>query len=419
MLPPGTLRVGVGLAVLGVATYVHLFIAGHTLSQPQMANFSVLWSIVYSVGLGLFYPIEQEITRTSAARRVAGLGVAPVVRRGFVLAAWLCGGVWAILALTTPVLASRFFAGQTILVAITATSIAAIAAYSPVRGVSAGQAEFGVYSRQLGADGVLRIVLAGLLALLGLRSAPLFALILTIAPLAATLWVARPIRTMSHPGPPSDGREVGRGLAPLLVSMLLGQFALNSAVVGARILAPARNDLVTALLDALILIRIPVFVFSALQASLLSGLAAAAARGDRAELRRLVRHACAIVTLLMVGCAVIAIPAGSWIIHTAFKAPMVLSWTDFAILCVGTYAYLLSLILGQAAISLHRHVGQMFAWLAGAVALVAVTVMPGDVRLRVEFAYAATTVVVVGGLAATVFARRAVPARHAVAATNR
>jgi O-antigen/teichoic acid export membrane protein len=402
--------VGVGLAVLGVASYVHLAIAGHTLSTAQMADLSVLWSFVYSIGLGLFYPIEQEVTRTSAARRVAHVGAGPVLRRGFLISAGLCGGVWLIMAVSSPVLAARLFSGSYVLVVVTALSIAAIALYSPVRGVAAGMARFQVYSRQLGWDGVLRIVLSAGLALFAIRSAALFGLILAIAPLVATLAVARPVRAMSLPGPASDARELGRGVAPLLISMLLGQFALNSAVVGARLLAPEQTSLTAALLSALILIRIPVFIYSAIQASLLSGLAASAALRETDKLYRMVRHAAAIVTLLMLVCGIPAIAVGPWLIHTLFRAPAALSWVDFAILCAGTLAYLLSLILGQAAISLHRHKEQMYAWIAGAVTLVVITVIPGVVRLRVEWAYAAATWVVVAGLSAAVFlARRESP----------
>jgi O-antigen/teichoic acid export membrane protein len=403
LLPQGTLRVAVGLAVLGIASYVHLAIAGHTLPVAQMADLSVLWSFVYSIGLGLFYPIEQEVTRTSATRRVAGVGARPVLRRGFLLAFVLCGAVWLVMAVTSPVLAARFFDGELSLVVVTALSIAAIAVYSPVRGVSAGMAHFDVYSRQLGWDGVLRIVLSVFLAAAGLRSAALFGLILAVAPFLATLAVARPVRQMSQPGPPSDSRELGRGVGPLLISMLLGQFALNSAVVGARLLAPAVSSLTAALLSALILIRIPVFIYSAIQASLLSGLAAAAAVGETQKLHRMVGHAAAVVTALMLAAGIPAIVAGPWLIHALFKAPPALSWVDFAILSAGTLAYLLALILGQAAISLHRHKEQMYAWVAGAVTLAVITALPGVVRLRVELAYACATWVVVAGLVATVF----------------
>jgi O-antigen/teichoic acid export membrane protein len=202
--------------------------------------------------------------------------------------------------------------------------------------------------------------------------------------------------------------------------MLLGQFALNSAVVGARLLAPEDTALTSALLSALILIRIPVFIYSAIQASLLSGLAAAAALGESEKLHRMVRHAIFIVVLLMVVTGIPAIVAGPWLIHALFNAPEALGWVDFAILSAGTLAYLISLILGQAAISLHRHKEQMYAWVAGAVALAVITAIPGDVRLRVEWAYAGATWVVAGGLAAAVFlARRESPVVNSATVSNR
>ena len=87
MLPPGTAAVGSGLAVLGAASYVHLAVAGHTLDPARMSSVAVLWSIVFAIGPGLFFPVEQEITRIVAGRRVHRDGAGPVLRRGALLAA--------------------------------------------------------------------------------------------------------------------------------------------------------------------------------------------------------------------------------------------------------------------------------------------------------------------------------------------
>ena len=51
VLPPGTLTVGAGLAVLGAGYYAHLAVAGHSLPAAGMAALSVLWSIVFLLGL--------------------------------------------------------------------------------------------------------------------------------------------------------------------------------------------------------------------------------------------------------------------------------------------------------------------------------------------------------------------------------
>src|SRR5690242_16012879 len=110
-LPSGTLVNTIGVGVLGVASYVHLAIAGHALPREQMANLSVLWSVVFSVGYGFFLPVEQELTRVVAARRSTSVGTAPAWRRGFLLAGVIFGGLALVFAAGAPVLSQRLFGG--------------------------------------------------------------------------------------------------------------------------------------------------------------------------------------------------------------------------------------------------------------------------------------------------------------------
>ena len=56
LLPPGTVPVGAGLAILGAGSYAHLAVAGHTLPTAGMAEMSVLWSLVFLLGLGDVLP---------------------------------------------------------------------------------------------------------------------------------------------------------------------------------------------------------------------------------------------------------------------------------------------------------------------------------------------------------------------------
>lgn len=54
---------------------------------------------------------------------------------------------------------------------------------------------------------------------------------------------------------------------------------MNAAVLSTKLLAPTDSALIAALLNALVLARVPLFVFGSLQASLLNGLSAALAVG--------------------------------------------------------------------------------------------------------------------------------------------
>lgn len=400
LLPVGTLVTGVGVAVLSVASYVHLAIAGHALSTDDMANMSVLWSVVFSLGYGLFLPVEQELTRVVAARRANGLGSGPAWRRGIGLAGLFFGGLAVLLAVGNSTLADRLFAGNVALVLVTAGGLLGVAAASPMRGQAAGAGRFDLYSAQLGLDGILRIILAVALAVAGLHSAVSFGLVLTIAPLLATIALVVPTARTATPGPPATWAELGHGVWPLLISVMLGQLMLNSVIVSARLIAPDQTVLATALLAALVMIRIPALIFGALQASLLSGLAARAASGDRVGFTRMQRHGLLIVTALMAAAALPLVGLGPWLVRVLFAAPDVLTRSDFAVLTVGTWAYLLSLVLGQGVMSIRRHRLQTLAWLAGVAVLLAITVAPGNVLTRLGWAYLAGNATVAGILGA-------------------
>jgi O-antigen/teichoic acid export membrane protein len=409
LLPPGTVAVGAGLAVLGAASYVHIAVASHALSKEHNSAFAVVWSIVFTVGLGLFLPIEQEITRIVVSRRGAGLGILPVYRRGAVLALGLLVTACVILVATAGPVSGRLFGGDKSLLIAMAGGFAGLAVAHPTRGVLAGTGRFGAYGLQLGVDGGLRIVLAVALGAAGVHSALLFGLILAVAPVVSVLVTARPVRSALSVGPPLPWQEFARGVAPLMVSTLLAQLVVNVGVVNVKLLDPSDVALAGALLSALVLVRIPLFVFASLQASLLTGLSTSAAAGDGAGFRHLLRRACGIVMALALVGAVPTIVFGPWLLRVFFNTAESLDRLDFAILCAGTGAYLLAQVLGQGAISLGHHRDQTYAWLAGTAALIVITVMPGSVSLRVEGGYAIGSAVVAAVLAVAVSRRAAHP----------
>src|SRR5690348_35657 len=285
LLPPGTVAVGAGLAVLGAGSYAHLAVAGHSLPVAAMAQMSVLWSVVYLLGLGVFFPVEQELTRLVAARTVAGQGAAPVVRRGAAAAAALLAGVLLIMAVATGPLAGRLFDGHTELVPVAGAAALALAVTSVSRGTLAGLGRFDVYGRQLAVAGTARPLLAGL-----------------------------------RPGPELPWRDVRGRLALLLTTMLLAQVVISAAVLDIRVLSPGQPAVVGALLAAVVLARIPLFAFTPVQTALLPGLCGAQTLGDRARFRLLMGRACAAVLVLGLAGGIVLTLAGPWLIRVLFGA---------------------------------------------------------------------------------------------------
>jgi len=393
-LPAGTLSVGAGLAVLAVGSYAHLAIAGHELTVRGMASMSVLWAIVSCLGIGLFFPVEQELIRHIAARAVAGQGAAPAVRRGTLLA----GGVLLIvvipsLAAARP-LADRLFGGDVGMVYALCGGFLGVAVVSVGRGILAGLSRFGGYGTQLGIDGGLRIVLSVALALAHVHSPTAFGLILTAAPLLSAVATLRPTLRGLEPGSPIPWPVMCRGLGMLIGSSLLAQTVVNVAVIDVDLLAPGRPAVVGALLAAMVLARVPIFVFASLQAALLPGLAGAAAAGDFRQFRWLLGRASAAVAALGLVVGVLAAAFGPWLGPALFGVQHVLHWWDFALLAVGTTCYMLALVLGQGAMALNRHRDQLLSWVVGGAVLAVVTLLPGEVSLRVELAYAASALTV-------------------------
>ena len=240
VLPPGTLAVGAGLGVLGAAAYVHLAVAGHALDPADMSSVSVLWSIVFAVGPGLFLPIEQEVSPDRRRPPGAGQAPGPVLRRGATLAAViLLALLTALLAGSGPV-ADRLFAGDRSLVWVLAGALGGLALAHTARGVLGGLGHFGWYGAQLGVDGALRIAMAGALGAFGVgveclvRPGPR-----PRSDRVGAVTLAGPARPRRRPA----GRlaELCRGLGLLVVSALLAQVVVNVAVVNVRLLDPGRR----------------------------------------------------------------------------------------------------------------------------------------------------------------------------------
>jgi O-antigen/teichoic acid export membrane protein len=406
-VPAGTLLVGGGLAVLGVASYVHIAVANHSLDPAGQASVSVMWALVFALGIGLFWPIEQEVGRLVAARSVRGDGAGPVMSTAGLFTAGLLGLVVAVLLVGAQPIADQLFFGDRGMVYALCGAFAGLAAGYLTRGILSGRGRFGWYGIQLGVDGGLRIALAVAFGLAGVHSPVAFALILSIAPLVSVALTLPPVIRELHPGTPAAFSAVCRGIGLLLASSLLSQVIVNVGVINLKLLSPDSNAAVTAaLLSALILARVPLFVFASLQASLLPALSRSVTTGDIQGYRRQLARALGVVGLLGLAGAVPAVLLGPWLVPPLFGVDDVLGRSDFAWLAAGTLAYMAAIVVGQAVIARGRHAVQAVGWLVGTIVLIAVTLGPGDVRTRVEVAFAVGSLSVIPVLAPFAWSRR-------------
>ena len=127
----------------------------------------------------------------------------------------------------------------------------------------------------------------------------------------------------TDPGPDADWNEVTPNLGWLLLGSIFAATLLNAGPIAAGLLAePDQDALVSAFSYGVLLARIPLFLFQAVQAALLPRLSRLAARGEllefRAGLKRLI--------IVVMGIGVIGIAGalllGTWVIDLVYDADL-------------------------------------------------------------------------------------------------
>src|SRR5450755_4033641 len=158
-VPEGTFAVGAGLVVAGLATYAFQILAFRGLNKLDYGALNTLWVVVFVLAPGVFLPLEQEVGRAMAARRVHGIGGAPIVKRAGVLGAGLAVimTIGVIIAAFTTKFVPRLFAGHTGLVVCLVIALFSFGTEYLVRGAFAGTGHFGAYGMSMGAEALLRL----------------------------------------------------------------------------------------------------------------------------------------------------------------------------------------------------------------------------------------------------------------------
>ena len=159
-------------------------------------------------------------------------------------------------------------------------------------------------------------------------------------------------------------------------------------------------------ISALVLVRIPLFVFSAIQAALLPGLARLAAVDDRAAYRRRLRSILLLVSGLGLAGLLVVAAAGPWLVELVYGADFRSTRADLIPLALATAAYMLALVLSQALISLRAYRASLAGWAVGSLALMLALLVPvARLELRVGVAFLAGAAVGASWLAAAMIVR--------------
>jgi O-antigen/teichoic acid export membrane protein len=405
-LPEGTLAVGVGLIVTGLTAYGFLVVSARALGTEEYAPLSVLWALVFLGGPGFFLPLEQEVSRALSARRAQGLGGGPVLRRAAVFGGVLAAALVVACIALAPLLLDHLFDGQPLLLVGLAAGLVGYYAEHLARGSFSGLGRFGPYSSLLGAEGALRFLACLVLAFVGVETAGAYGLALGLAPLGAVAFSLRGQRDLVVAGPEAPWSELSTAIGWLLLGSVMAQGLLNAGPVTVQLLATeAQKEEVGRFLPGLIIARIPLFLFQAIQAALLPKLSALAGAGRLEEFKTGFRRLVLVVFAVGATATVVAFAIGPFAVRVLFGSEFDLPRRTLGLLAAGSAAYMLAVAMAQAVIALHGHRRMALTWVVSIATFLVVTALGDELFLRVEVGLLAASAVAAAGMAAAAMSR--------------
>lgn len=387
-VPPGTLSVGAGVVTLGASAYAFLVLAGRGLGVERFAQLSVLWVLVFTVGPGLFVPLEQEVGRAVAARRARAEEPGPLVRLAARVAVGSAAAVTAALLLAAPVLVPQVFDGSRGLLAALVVAVWALCAAHLSRGVLAGTGRFGHYGAQLGVEGLLRVLACLALVLAGVTAVLAYGLLLGVATALAVAVTVSGLRGVRRAGPAASGRELSQNLGLLLAGSVLAQALINLGPVLVKVLSPPEDaGAAGQFLAGSVLTRVPLLLFASVQASLLPRLSALAAEGRSREFRSTLARIALLVGAAGGAGVVVSFAVGPELVRLLFGGGFELGRSELGLLALGAALYMVAVVLSQAHIALERHGTSTAGWAAGVAGLALATLLGSGVVERVVWAF--------------------------------
>ena len=392
-IPDGTIPVGIALLIAGIATYAFFKIGNVAVGGDKaFAPITALWFATFALAPGFFLPLEQELGRALAHRRALGQGTAPVVKKVVQLGVALTISVVAVIAIASPWIAEIYFGGNWFMVVALVLAFASYAPAHLARGICSGNGRFRSYAVIMGSDGVIRILLCIALAIIGVTAVGAYGLAVAIAPLFAVAYVYKRGQLANDDGPPASWSEVTPNLGWLLLGSVFAASLLNAGPIAASLLANDDQDvLVTQFGQGVLLARIPLFLFQAVQPALLPRLSRLAAQGELDEFRSGLKRLMMVVLVVGFVGTTGAFLIGPWALEVVFDAD--LTGRTLALLAFSSACYMIALATAQAVIALKGHALVSIGWGIGVIAFIIGTWQGSDdVFRRVEIGLLASSI---------------------------
>lgn len=373
------LHLALGLGLVGAAGYAFIAIVGRVFDAPPdaavLGALTSLYLLVNVLGPGAFAAVEQETSRAVSAAGAAGLSPWPVARRAAVLAAVLFAALAVLTAVAWPLGLGRVLAGRPGLVIALLGAAAGFGLMYWVRGVLSGRQRLGRYAASLYLEGAARLLPCVVLFGVAVGSPEAYALAFAAGSCVAGL-ALMPGLGLRPGAPGADPTGMGTSLGMLVVAALSMQLVANMGPV--VVTYRSSGDLVAAASFGLafVLARIPLFLYSPVQALLVPALTRAVTTGDLDVARRLVVRA--LGGVLAVGAVGVAAAAavGPAAVELLFNATQRPGAGTLVLLGLATVAMMVALTLQSALIALGGQRTVTVVWAAGVVVFVPLLFLP-------------------------------------------
>ncbi|MFM8265793.1 MAG: hypothetical protein ACKOAI_07005, partial [Acidimicrobiia bacterium] len=392
-LPSGSLTIGTGLLVGGVSIYVFFRLGQEALGQDGFKPIVSLWFVMFALVPGFFLPLEQEVSRAVAHRRALGDGVRPVIRKVAPVAAAITVALVAVVALARTRLTEELFEGSAVVTVALAVALVGYAPFHIARGICSGLGHFRLYSAMIALDGLLRVVAATVFLVVGIERLGPYALMVAAVPLVIAVSAFGSGRLRTDEGSPATWAELAPNLGWLLLGTLCAGALINAGPLTVDILGEGTDPaLVTRFANAVLLARVPLFMFQAVQAAMLPRLAGLVATGDSREFRDVLRRLFVLVSAVGVVGVVGAFVAGSWVLELVYDGGI--DRRTITLLAFASAVYMLAQACAQSVLSMSGHVLVAVGWLVSFAAFAATAAWSSDeLFLRVELALIASALV--------------------------
>ena len=408
----GARVVSASMLLSGLLIYAFFVLAARSLGGAVFGQIATLWAAMFIVVIIFFRPLEQTSARAIADRRARGEEVRTVLRS--VLA--VCGVMLLALGLAAvpawePV-SERLFLGNNTMTAMLLVGIAAYGIAYVSRGIITGARWFAGYGLGLTVDSVARLAIAAPLVWVASQNAAAAAV--TVAGLVGALAPFLVGRRRLEPLLAKGGGEsfhLGSTLAfaaPASVIAAADQLLVNGSPLLVMIEGgPQASKVAGIVFAATMLVRVPVYVFQGVAASILPNLTRMNVLEDGGRFRKAVVQTAAVLLgggALIVGFAAVAGPEA---MRLVYGDDFAVGRLELVLLGAGVACYLAATTFSQALLALDRGVAAAAAWGLSAFLFVGLyVVLPGNELMRISAAFVAATLADLIVLAAVLLMRR-------------